>query len=66
MKETTRYRYEKRIKILSEENENLRSDLHQFRTACSEIYDGLVDAVKKNEAVPRGWVLERLKRAWRS
>lgn len=66
MKKETKYRYEKRIKELESENLRLLDHLYDYRTACSEIYDGIVQALTKGHtstSIP--WILLRLKRIWR-
>lgn len=66
MNSETRYRYEKRIRELESKVNRLESDVHQFRSACSEIYDGMVEVLGKDgKSLNPAWILQILKRAWR-
>jgi len=60
--QTTRYRYEKRIKQLESENSELRDKLYCFRSACMDVYDGCCDAIKSGSGLSISWVLRILKR----
>lgn len=64
MDKATEYKYRKRISELEIENRKIRDVLYQYRTACSEIYDGIVSVSKTDTGVKISWILERLKRAW--
>lgn len=65
MKPVSKHYYQKRIKELEDQNSQLRDDLYEFRTACSEIYDGLVEVLKAGKGISISWLLGRLKRTWR-
>lgn len=63
----TRWSYQKKIRELERENSKLKDDLYQFRTASSEIYDGVMQVIEQRALdIPCLWVLKRLKRAWRN
>lgn len=61
----TKYSYQKRIKDLESQLASAKNDLYQFRTACLEIYDGLILVLKDNKNISIPWILEKFKRAWR-
>ena len=66
MKPETKHYYQKRIKELEYRNSKLQTDLYEFRSACSEIYNGIVGVMKEGKQLSMAYMLERLKRAWRS
>lgn len=66
MKTETKYAYQKRIKELETENSRLRDALYEYKTACSDIYNGCVESLgNKSFTINISWVMERMKRVWR-
>lgn len=64
MKETTRYQYEKRIKALTQEKNELSDKLYIYKTCVHEIYDGIV-TIKDGNSISISWILGRIKRCLR-
>lgn len=62
MKETTRYAYEKRIRILEAKNKQLESDYYTYRTCIHEIYEGIKDVSRSSLTINTSWLLVQIKR----
>lgn len=66
MKATTRYQYEKRIRNLTNENENLRFKCSLYEGVGREIYSAVCEAVEKgNTGIRVAWLVPLFKRVWR-
>lgn len=65
MKRETKYQYEKRIKELQSKVDELNEKIYCYKTSALEIYDGVINAVSKNETINRSYILERLKRCFK-
>lgn len=61
MKETTAYQYRKRIKALRDENDRLRSNLHNYRRFASDVFEHLADCGEANGRPDIPWILRRSK-----
>ena len=56
MNQQTRYRYEKRIKELQDENKRLGD----FRRVLRAIYDAIANQVHENGRISQGWILKQI------
>lgn len=56
MKDTTRYYYEKRIKVLEWENNQLRD----YRRVMKNIYAAIAEVVGDGKSINTGWILKQI------
>lgn len=57
MNQETRYQYEKRIKELQTECDDLR----RYRTLALDIFNAVTDQIIKNEGIHTGWIVKQYK-----
>jgi len=62
MKQTTKYRYEKRIKALEQELKEKDTALYEYKQVAIEIFNTTVDLISNDKNINKGWIVSKYKR----
>lgn len=65
MDQTTAYAYQKRIKELEAQVEQLAEERRIYRCIGEEIHDMIIDHMINNKTTSMAWIISKFKGAWK-
>jgi hypothetical protein len=65
MNKETRYSYEKKIRQIKDENNDLTFKLNLYKNVCADICSACEDLIGENKPINMGWIINQFRRLWK-